>query len=223
MSSTDRRPGPAAGHEPATGPRPGSERPRLVAAMLVVGVLVGLGCAAGMPVRATYGAQTTADEPQYLLSAISLAEDGDLDIGDELAAGRWRAFHEADLPEQTRPLAGGRRLSPHNPLLAVLLAIPVALGGWAGAKLALAGLAGLLAAVLVWTAAHRFGVPVGVAVLVTLVCCLSPPWPCTAPRCTRSCRPPSPWPWPWPRSPGRSVPAGARWPARPSSPCPGWG
>ena len=39
-------------------------------------------------VRAAYGAQTTADEPQYLLTAISLAEDGDLDVADELRGPR---------------------------------------------------------------------------------------------------------------------------------------
>jgi hypothetical protein len=147
----------------------------LVRAMLVVAVLVALGCAAGAPVPATYLEQTTADEPQYLLSAISLVEDHDLDIADELAAQRWRAFHEANLPEQTKLLADGRRLSPHDPLLPLLLAVPVALGGWVGAKLALAVLAGLLAAVLVWTAVRRLRVPLGTAVLVTLVLCLSPP------------------------------------------------
>ena len=35
--------------------------------------------------RATYGAKTTADEPQYLLTALSIAEDFDLDISDEIA------------------------------------------------------------------------------------------------------------------------------------------
>ena len=116
-----------------------------------------------MGARATYGAQTTADEPQYLLTALSVAEDGDLDIADELAARRWRAFHAAQLPEQTRPLPGRRRLSPHDPLLPLLLALPVALGGWVGAKLALAATAGVLGAMLLWTAVRRFGVAVPTA------------------------------------------------------------
>ena len=148
---------------------------RLRRAMVAVGLLAALGAAAGIPVPAAHGAQTTADEPQYLLTAISLAEDHDLDIADELAAGRWRAFHAAPLPEQTRPLASGRRLSPHDPLLPLLLAVPVALGGWVGAKLAMAGLAGLLAALLLWTAVRRFGVPPGVAALAAGVFALSPP------------------------------------------------
>jgi hypothetical protein len=145
------------------------------AAAVAVGLLAFAGAAAGIPVRAAHGAQTTADEPQYLLTAISLAEDRDLDVADELAARRWRAFHAAPLPEQTRPLASGRRLSPHDPLLPLLLAAPVAAGGWVGAKLAMAALAGLLAGLLLWTAVRRFGVPVGVATLAVAAFALSPP------------------------------------------------
>jgi hypothetical protein len=143
--------------------------------MLLVGLLSFLAAAAGILVPATHGTRTTADEPQYLLTAISLAEDRDLDIADELAAGRWRPFHALQLPEQTAPLPDGRRLSPHNPLLPLLLAGPVAAGGWVGAKLAMAALAGLLAALLVWTAVRRLGVPVGTATLAAAVFACSPP------------------------------------------------
>jgi hypothetical protein len=133
-------------------------------------------CALGIGVRATYGAQLTADEPQYVLSAISLAEDLDLDISDELTAERWRDFHApAALPVQTKVLDGGRQVSPHDPLLPVVLAIPVALGGWVGAKVALAALAGALAALLAWIAHRRLGVPFWLAVAGTAVFGLSPP------------------------------------------------
>src|SRR5215211_4208328 len=148
---------------------------RLRLAMAVVGVLAFLVAAAGIAVPATHGTRTTADEPQYLLTAISLAGDGDLDIADELAEGAWRPFHALPLPEQTVALDGGRRLSPHDPLLPVLLAGPVALGGWVGAKLAMAALAGLLAALLVWTAVRRLGVPVTTAALAGGVFACSPP------------------------------------------------
>jgi hypothetical protein len=143
--------------------------------MLLVGVLAFLAAAAGILVPATHGTRTTADEPQYLLTAISLAEDRDLDIADELAGGRWRPFHALPLPEQTELLADGRRLSPHDPLLPLLLAGPVAAGGWVGAKLAMAAMAGLLAALLVWTAVRRLGVPLGTAALATALLACSPP------------------------------------------------
>jgi hypothetical protein len=74
---------------------------RVGVAALAVGLLVALAGAAGSWVPATHDTWTTADEPQYLLTAISLAEDGDLDIADELAAGRWRGFHA--LPCPSRP------------------------------------------------------------------------------------------------------------------------
>lgn len=125
--------------------------------------------------RGSFGAQTTADEPQYLLSALSLAEDGDLDIADELAGERWRAWHEAALPEQTRPLPGGRRVSPHDPLLPVLLAPAVAVGGWVAAKASLALLAGALAAAMVLVAERRLAVPRPLAVgTVVLFSCSAP-------------------------------------------------
>ena len=44
-------------------------------ALAALAVVVTAWCAAGIPTRATYGAQLTADEPQYVLSAISVAED----------------------------------------------------------------------------------------------------------------------------------------------------
>jgi hypothetical protein len=140
-----------------------------------VGLLTAAWCAAAAPARATFGSRTAADEPQYLLSALSLWEDGNLDIDDELAAERWREFHEAELPEQTRALAEGQRLSPHDPLLPVMLAGPVGIGGWLGAKLAMVAMAGLLGALLVWVAVRRFDVPAPLAALVVLAFSLTAP------------------------------------------------
>lgn len=94
---------------------------------LALGVTVWTAIA--VPARATYGGRTTADEPQYLLSAISLGEDLDLDISDELRDERWRDFHTAELPVQTEPNADSRAVSPHDPLLPALLAVPVLVGG----------------------------------------------------------------------------------------------
>src|SRR5262245_21847517 len=136
---------------------------RPVRAAVVVGLVVTAWALIALPARATRGARLTADEPQYLLSALSLGEDRDLAIDDELAAERYRPFHEVDLPVQTVVRPDGRQISPHDPLLPVVLAVPMGLGGWIAAKATLAALAGLLAAVLVWTAHRRFAVPLGVA------------------------------------------------------------
>lgn len=151
-------------------------RPSLPAAVLVTALVAVVAALAGLPARATQGARTTADEPQYLLTAQSLVDDRDLDISDELAGQRWRAYHEAPLPQQTRELAGGVRISPHDPLLPLLLVPGVAVAGWAGAKATLALLGGMLAALLVWTAAVRLAVPPWTAALVTGIFAASVPF-----------------------------------------------
>jgi len=142
---------------------------KLAIAMAVTGLAVTALVAPLLTLRATYGARTTADEPQYLLTAISLGEDQSLDISDELADERSRDFHEATLPVQTEVQDDGSQVSPHDPLLPLYLAVPVLLGGWVGAKLALAALAGALASAMVWVAVRRFAVPLGVA-LLTVAC-----------------------------------------------------
>ncbi len=134
--------------------------------MAAVGLLVTLAAATGIPATAAVDAQVTADEPQYLLTAGALYERQDLDMGPDLRAETWRAYHRAQLPRQTAELSGGQRLSPHDPLLPLLLAVPFGLGGWVGAKVAMAALAGVLAALLVWTSVVRFRVPLGAAVTV---------------------------------------------------------
>ena len=48
--------------------------------------------AAGLGVRATYGGQVAVDEPQYLLTALSLYEDRSLNIADEITERRAAAF-----------------------------------------------------------------------------------------------------------------------------------
>lgn len=136
---------------------------RLHVAMAAAAVATLVAALFGIGVRSTYGGHAAVDEPQYLLTATSLWEDHDLDIADELAAQRYRAFFDAELPVQTSRLDGGRQVSPHDPLLPVLLAVPVGLGGWVGAKVAMSVLAAATSALLVWVAVRRFGVPAAVA------------------------------------------------------------
>jgi hypothetical protein len=143
-----------------------------MAAAFVVAVTAAL---LGIGVRATHGGHAAVDEPQYLLSALSLAEDGDLDIADELAAQRWRAFSDAELPTQTALLDGGRQISPHDPLLPLLLALPMRLGGFVAAKATLALVGGATAALVVWVAVRRFAVPSGLATAGVALAFASPP------------------------------------------------
>ena len=145
-----------------------ADRRRFLRLLVVVGLVVAAWTSVGAFARATYGSRTTADEPQYLVSAISLARDGNLDIADELRGGAYAGFHEQILPVQTKVLDDGRQVSPHDPLLPALLAVPMVLGGWLAAKLALAAAAGLLAAAMIWVAVRRFGVSTGVATAVVV-------------------------------------------------------
>ena len=141
----------------------------------LVGLGIFLAALLGLQARAAYGARTSADEPQYLLTALSIAEDWDLDIADQRSSGAYRDFHEALLPVQTLLRPDGSRISPHSPLLPLYLAAPMGLWGWAGAKAALAVLAGTLGGLLVWVGAARLGVSFGAAALVAAVLGLSPP------------------------------------------------
>ena len=150
-------------------------RGTVAAAMLVAALAAVLAAGLGAGVRTTFGGHAAVDEPQYLMTALSLWEDHSLDISDELAERRWRDFHDAELPVQTEVLDDGRQVSPHDPLLPLLLAAPMGLGGWLAAKLTLAVLAGGVAALTVWVAVRRFGVRPWLAGAGTAVVAASPP------------------------------------------------
>lgn len=102
----------------------------------------------GVPLRATRSAWVSGDEPFYLLTTVSLLADGDLDLRNDYALRRYRAFfdHPEELWHQSVPTADGRLLAPHNVGTAVLLLPAYALGGAAGAKRLLGALGGLLIA-----------------------------------------------------------------------------
>src|SRR3954469_5803647 len=124
-----------AAEDPVGAEVPHDDRRSLRRAMVLVGLVVAFAAACGIPARAAYGAPVTAGEPQYLLTADALARTGDLDIGPGLRAQTWRAYHhDVALPRQTAVRPHGQRLSPHDPLLPVVLALPMRVGGWAGAK-----------------------------------------------------------------------------------------
>ena len=103
--------------------RPGRSRPMTRRTALVAGVVF-LVTLLGVPARATLNAQTTADEPHYLLTALSLWEDHSLDYGDERAEVRYWPFHSAILLVQAELQDDGSRVAPHDPLLPLVLAAP---------------------------------------------------------------------------------------------------
>lgn len=148
---------------------------KLVLVMVAVGVGVSLWVAPTAWARAAASGRVTGDEPQYLITALSLAEDRSLDVADERAELAYTDFHRANLLQQERIRDDGSQVSPHDPLLPVLLAVPMGLGGWFAAKLMLAVLAGVLAALMIWVAVRRFTVPLAVAALTVATFSLAAP------------------------------------------------
>lgn len=143
--------------------------------MLVVALVAFAAAAAGVDVRATSAVQTTADEPHYLITAQSLAQDGDLDVSPQYRDQSYRAYYGNTLDPQAKPQADGALVEPHDPLLPVVLALPMAAGGWVLAKLTLCLIAAMVAALTLWTAVRRFDVPVLPATLVVGVLGASAP------------------------------------------------
>ena len=142
---------------------------------LLVAALVTLVTLIGLPARATRNAQTTADEPHYLLTALSLFEDQSFDYGDERSELRYWPFHSVTLPVQAEVQDDGRRVAPHDPLLPVVLAVPMGLGGWPLAKATIAILAGALAAAIAWVLERRVGMRPMVAATSAVIAGCSPP------------------------------------------------
>jgi hypothetical protein len=71
---------------------------RTLVTLVAVGAVTTGVVAMGIGVRSTFGGQAAVDEPQYLLSALSLWQDRDLDISNQLAAHAEQPFHQAVLP-----------------------------------------------------------------------------------------------------------------------------
>lgn len=143
--------------------------------MACVALLAFVAAVLGIGVPATPNEPVAVDEPQYLMTAQSLWADGDLDIGNQIADRSWRQFTPVEPPVETVPQADGSQISPHDPLLPALLAVPVGLAGWVGAKVTMAVLAGVLAALTLWVAVRRFAVPAPLAFAGTAVAAASAP------------------------------------------------
>jgi len=133
-------------------------------------LLVLLGGQLAVGGRASRTATVTGDEPFYLLTAQSLASDGDLDLTDEYRNGEERRFWDGSVPlwKQMEPMPDGRLLAPHDPGLPLLVLPAYRLGGLPAVQRFL---------VLVWAAAmalaaalaRRAGAPDWAAVLGAVV------------------------------------------------------
>ena len=148
--------------------------PKSIFAFLII--ITFLAALPAIGARATYGAKTTADEPQYLLTALSIAEDFDLDISDEIADRRFAPWHEVNLNQQTIELnETNQRISPHDPLLPVLLAPAMAVGGWTSAKIFLAIISSASAAMTLALVTKRWRLSTLPAAFVIAAFFCSPP------------------------------------------------
>jgi hypothetical protein len=99
----------------------------------------------GAPLRASFGARITGDEPFYLLTTESLRADGDLDLENQYARVSYAKFFDGSEPlwYQSAPGPNDAVLSPHNLGLSVLLLPSYAHGGLDGAKAFLGALGGI--------------------------------------------------------------------------------
>ena len=112
------------------------------------------------------------DEPHYLLTAVSLLEDGNVDLADEYAAQGYRAFFPYVLDVHGQRTFG-RVNEPHGVGFPLLIAPAYALGGAVGVELLMAAIAAL-AFVCSALLARRL-VPEPWATGGTLLVALSPP------------------------------------------------
>ncbi|MFL5844644.1 MAG: hypothetical protein ACJ762_08125 [Solirubrobacteraceae bacterium] len=89
------------------------------------------------------GSRLTAAEAHVLLTAASIADDGDLDLRNQHDEEAWRPFYRGDLHPTARPDLAGRILEPQGAGLPLALAPAYALGGVTLVRLLLAALAAI--------------------------------------------------------------------------------
>jgi hypothetical protein len=113
------------------------------------------------------------DEPHYLLAAMSLVDDGDVDVSDEYRSRAYSDFYPYPLNRQGKPVEG-RLNEPHGLGFPLLIAPAYALAGTRGVEVFLA----LIAALSV-SSAYRLAlrvVPDPWAIAAALAVGLSPPF-----------------------------------------------
>jgi hypothetical protein len=128
--------------------------------------------AATLGIDAFDSARFGGDEPHYLLTARSIAQDGDVDLANQYAERQYAGFYPYRLDPHGHP-TNGRLDEPHGAGLALLIAPAYAAFGATGVQLELAAIAAL-GFVLAIALARRM-VPEPWATTGPLVCALSPP------------------------------------------------
>jgi len=123
--------------------------------------------------HASPGRRLTAPAAHVLMTAQSLADDGDLDLRDQYARRAWRDYYGGTLHPTAAPDRAGRILEPQGVGFPLLLAPAYAVGGVLGVRLLLAALAA--AAFACAAALGRRLVPDPWATGAALVLGLSPP------------------------------------------------
>lgn len=124
----------------------------------------------------------TGDEPYYVMTAISLLEDGDLNEANNYAAREWLRFYPPrplpanwqgwpsfpwELPPHAARAVRPGLYSKHGLGLTLLIAVPWELAGRVGA-MAVVGLCGLLLVGQLWLLAREAGASPGWATVVAL-------------------------------------------------------
>lgn len=130
----------------------------------------------GVPLRASHLSWTTGDEPFYLLTTASLATSRDLNVEHEYATEAYRFFFDSPEPlwYQSVPAPDGRRLTPHDPGLPLVLAPAYAQGGAVLAKRFLAILAAAMV-VMVFFIARRLTGHTGAALFAAVALTVTAP------------------------------------------------
>jgi hypothetical protein len=119
------------------------------------------------------GSRLTAAEAHVLLTADSIARDGDLDLRNQYDDRAWEGFYGDELKPTARPDLADRIIEPHGIGLPLLLAGPYDLGGATLARLLVALLAAI--AVACGAALARRVVPDPWTTFAALGIGLSPP------------------------------------------------
>jgi hypothetical protein len=123
--------------------------------------------------HATPGSRLTGAEAHVLMTTASIADDGDLDLGNQYERRTWQDFYATPLHPTARPDVAGRILEPQGIGFPLLLAPAYELGGTTAVRLFLAALAAIAFACA--AALARRLVPDPWATFAALAVGLSPP------------------------------------------------